>query len=245
METTKTKPISKIQDFPSVKRPIIVPTSNYLLIEDWVEFAREKKALVLLIGENGYGKTTTLKKISSQIESSIYIKVGRGEPARHFYSRFLTEVDILNQYNKKEVFKNPHIFHLMDQSINIINERNDLDLILIDEFGNLDKRYISYVRQIWDEVQFNAGMVLAGPPSLMADLLRWQKFKTRGINELLSRIGSRRKVLKVHTYNDIKKICKSRGIVLDSEINHFYKVAPDLRVLQILIDDYKDGRFKI
>jgi len=84
-------------------------------------------------------------------------------------------------------------------------------------------------------------MILAGPPSVLKDLIQWQKKEDQGINELLSRVGPNKLILKKSDRHDIKLICESRGIYLEKEINYFYKKSPDLRILHALIDNYKEA----
>ncbi|GEM_PF-4811153 len=219
----------------------LVPTKNYDLMMRWSNYAREKKKLVLLIAQNGYGKTSFLTEYSRLHPGSMYFRVGKGEPAKRFYSRFLCELDNDGNYDIDRLTKYSYIYYLMDSASYIINERKDIDLLMIDEFGNFTKNYVSYIRQIWDETQHRAGMILAGPPSVLKDLIQWQKKEDQGINELLSRVGPNKLILKKSDRHDIKLICESRGIYLEKEINYFYKKSPDLRILHALIDNYKEA----
>lgn len=138
-----------------------------------------------------------------------------------------------------------YIFYLMDSASYIINERNDIDLIMIDEFGNFNKRFVTHIRQIWDDVKHKTGMVLIGPPSVSKDLIKWQKEGAQGVNELLSRVGPNRRVIKKPKLKDTRLICHSRGIREAREIHYFHKHSPDLRILHELIDLYKDGKLNI
>ena len=225
---------------------VVVPTSNLDLIRKAVKYATEYKVLVLVIGENGYGKTEGLKYLQHRYPKSIYYRVGVGEPARTFYARFLSGLMDQKDVNPEFLYQKSYLYHLMDRASYIINDKKDaIDLIIMDEFGNFNRKYISYIRQIWDDVNHNTGMVLAGPPSIYQDLLKWRKQQVKGINELLSRIGSRVVVLEDHNKNDTKLICNSREIYGMDEINYFHSQSTDLRMLHSLIDDFQSGNLTI
>ena len=224
---------------------ILVPTVNHELMIKWILYARQKRKLVMIIAQNGYGKTSTLQKLEREIPSAKYFKVGKGEPAKRFYARFLSELDPSEEQDIQKLMKKSYIFYLMDSASYIINERNDIDLIMIDEFGNFTKQYITHIRQIWDDIKHRAGMVLAGPPSVFKDLIKWQKEGSQGVNELLSRVGPNKIVVKRPKLVDIKMVCKSRGIMEMNVINFLYKSSQDLRILHELIDQYKNGKIEI
>ena len=228
-----------------IQEHTLVPTKNYEKMKRYSDYAREKKKLVMFIAQNGYGKTSFLTNYRDTNPGSLYFRVGKGEPAKRFYSRFLSDIDPNEIQDVNKLMKKSYIYYLMDSASYIINERSDINLIMIDEFGNFNKRYVSYIRQIWDDIKYNSGMILAGPPSVLKSLMKWQKEGEQGINELMSRVGPNRFIFKKSDRADIKLICESRGINSSKEINFFYKNSPDLRILHALLDNYKEAELVI
>lgn len=225
---------------------IIVPTSNLDRIRKTTRYSIENNCLSMLIGQNGYGKTAGLKYMQELYPRSVYFRVGVGEPARVFYARFLSQLEGNSSINPDYLAKDKYLFYLMDKASFIINSRKeDIDLIIIDEFGNFNSKYVSYIRQVWDDIQPNIGMILAGPPSILQDLKKWQRLKKKGINELLSRVGSRLVHLEKHSLEDSELICNSREIYEQEEVNFFHRNSTDLRILHSLIDDLKTGNLEI
>lgn len=223
----------------------IVPIANFDSIYNRARYTMDSKSFAIISGENGYGKTTGLLYIESQLAGVKYFRIGVGETGKSFYARFLTELSTDEDFDPKELERRSYLHLLLERATWIINKRKDIKLIVIDEFGNHNARFIPYLRQIWDNINETAGLLLAGPPSALADMRKWQAEGKRGINEILSRVGNRITELEKNKPSDIEMICNSRGIHEAFEVNYFYQNADDLRALHMLIDDYKNGILKI
>lgn len=224
---------------------IIVSTSNFELIRKRVLYTIDTKSFALISGQNGYGKTAGLEYLSDQYSEIKYFRIGVGETGRAFYARFLTEISSDEEFDPRELERESYINLMLERATFIINQRKDIKLVVIDEFGNHTLRFIPFFRQIWDNIQENAGLLLAGPPSALKELKDWRAAEKKGINEIFSRLGNRIEKLEKHNRMDTEMICHSRGITEDFEINFFHENCSDLRLLHMLIDDYKAGLLKV
>lgn len=222
-----------------------VKTSNFKKINKLAKYVIEEKALGCIIANAGYGKTITLQHIQNNFGNIKYYRVGLGEPAKPFYGRLVYDFMENTDIDLDKLLRGSYISYLVEKVSFFINEKNDIDLILIDEFGNFNSRYIPFIRQLWDNVRSRTGILLAGTEAIKMNLKKWDIENRPGINEFRSRIGSRMVTLKKHTKNDTKLVCRSRGITNDHEVNYFHLKCESLRVLQDLITDYKAGLFSI
>ncbi|MEO9484017.1 MAG: ATP-binding protein [Ekhidna sp.] len=218
----------------------VLPTSNYLLINKWINYTIKKKCLSLITGQNGYGKSSASRDIAITSEGIKYFQVDVGEPPKIFYAKFLHEL-AENERLDITKLKTKYIHYLIERSSYIINDRNDISLIIIDEFGNFNRLYLPFLRQIWDNIHSTAGLVLVGPPSIELDLSKWQKESIPGINELLSRIGTNRVRLKETTHRDLKLICNDKGIYDSQFISNLYRTTRDLRIADDILEKKLEG----
>lgn len=92
---TKQKSPRELKARDSFEEPehVLVPTENHEEMMKWIRYARDKKKLVMIIAQNGYGKTSVCQRFHQENVKARYFRVGKGEPAKRFYARFLSELD--------------------------------------------------------------------------------------------------------------------------------------------------------
>lgn len=223
----------------------IQPTENYKKATSCLNYSSQHKALYMLIGKNGYGKSSSILHYISKRPSIRYFRIGEKERPKAFFGRLIHQTTSEQEMDIELLLKNAYLDYLIDRVSHDIIDNTEIDLIVIDEFGNFNSRFIPILRQLWDNISPRIGMVLAGPPSILKDMRRWQVEDKRGINEIFSRVGHRIKFLKKPLIKDVQLICKSRGIEDKKLIGRFYRHEKmiDFRVLQNMITDFKNGVF--
>ncbi|WP_425390775.1 AAA family ATPase [Ekhidna sp.] len=223
----------------------IQPTANYKKATSCLNYSRQHKALYMLIGNNGFGKTSSIKHYAEKHPNIRYFRIGEKERPKAFFGRLIHQITSEKEMDLDLLLKNAYLDYLIDRVSYDIVDDTDIDLIVIDEFGNFTARFIPILRQLWDNISPRIGMVLAGPPSILNDMRKWQKEEKRGINEIFSRVGHRIQFLKKPSLKDVEIICLSRDITDKKLISRFFKnnLMKDFRVLQNMITDFKNGVF--
>ena len=223
----------------------IQPTENYKKATSCLNYSKQNKALYMLIGNNGFGKTSSIKHYAKRHPNIRYFRIAEKERPKAFFGRLIHELTSEKEMDLDLLLKNSYLDYLIDRVSYDIIDDTEIDLIVIDEFGNFNARFIPILRQLWDNISPRIGMVLAGPPSILNDMRKWQKEEKRGINEIFSRVGHRIQFLRKPSIKDVQIICNSRGITDKKLISRFYqnKLMKDFRVLQNMITDFKNGVF--
>lgn len=215
----------------------LIETTNFNIIRELADYTVEFKKLAMLVGNPGYGKTGTFQFLHENYGKVLYKDVTWKQPAKEFFAQFLATV--LGSKPDQKWMNNKQIYHLIERAAYSIREQQ-ISLIIFDELGNFNRGMIPFIRQIWDSLRGNIGMIIAGPASFNRDMEKWTHDDVKGISELMDRI-SRKKFLENHTFDDVKLVCESRGVHEGKTINAFFRKCPNLRILQSSIDDYKAG----
>ncbi|MEQ9467433.1 MAG: ATP-binding protein [Ekhidna sp.] len=222
-----------------------LPLSNFLKTRKFSSFIRSSKSLGIVFGEPGYGKTTTFKN-EERLDTKVkYYRVGYQEPSKIFYSRVLLDLIGNKDIDLNKLRKSSYLTYLIDRCSSEVNERKHIELIIIDEAGNFSSRYLPHIRQLWDNINQNCGVLVAGPLSFMYNLKKWRLENRTGIHEMLSRVGNRILTLESHKLRDTELFCSESNIHDPSEINYFHSNSKSIRDLEILVNDFKAGRINI
>lgn len=247
MNTTQTSQAtdSHLQEGEALSQHPIQPTKNYEKATSCLNYSNQHKALYMLIGNNGFGKTSSIKHYVKNRPNMRYFRVGEKERPKAFFGRLIHEISSEQEMDIDLLLRSSYLDYLIDRLSNEIIDDRGVDLIVIDEFGNFTPRFLPILRQLWDNISPRAGMVLAGPPSILKEMRKWQKEDKRGINEIFSRVGHRVQLLEKPSIKDVRLICNSRGIHDKKLISKFFKnqLMKDYRVLQNMITDFKNGVF--
>ena len=182
----------------------VIATRNFTNIQMICDIARREKAMMLISGEAGRGKTTALMHYAQNNPETIYIQ-GEREYSRVFLQRFGEKVNV--------VFSSGGELYVAINRIRERLSRLNNPLIIIDEASKLPPAALLYIREIYMERRLSyAGIILAGVPSLENDILRFSRLNKRGFAELHDRIQQPFIHLDAPTASEISAICEANGI---------------------------------
>jgi len=181
----------------------VITTRNFQNVHMICDVARQEKAMMLISGEAGRGKTTSLMHYANMHQDTIYIQ-GERELARVFLQRLAEKISVIASHNNLGVI------------VNRIREklsRLDNPLIIVDEASKIPPAALLYIREIYMERRLShAGIVLAGVPSLENDIIKYARLNKKGFSELFDRIQQPFIHLDPPTASEIIAICEANSI---------------------------------
>lgn len=220
----------------------LAPITAFLMIQDTLKEAHEKKQFLLLIGSSGYGKSIGLKHYIVEYNNTIYIKARPAESCRPFFVRLnnLLEASPIRSVNNP----NASTDWLIETSSFEIKDKRQDSLLIIDEAGVFKKYAQAFLRQLWDNIQGSSGFVIAGPDRYQINLNNWMNDLSSGIPELVTRI-ERTIVLPEPSFEDINLICSHNEISDKKIIRYIFSNSGNLRDVKNLVEAYHDGLLDI
>lgn len=221
----------------------LAPITSFRQIVEEVKYIAEIKSTLNIFGSSGYGKTVGLNYTTQHIDNSFLIDVRPAETSRVFLSRFLDALDGII-WGPHSLPKSGPISWLIERTCHDIRVNNKLNLIIIDEAGNLKKSSQSHLRQMIDNLKGYCGIVLAGPTRYRINLEKWSKDHSTGIPELMTRMH-KRYTLDPPSFEDIELICRYNDISDMKVVKYIYDNCPQLRAVRDHIIDYKRGLLDI
>jgi len=218
----------------------IAPIYSYELIREQVEIAEKEKSLILIFGKTGYGKSIPLKHSVLDDDSYCYIDIRPTETTIPFFTR-LSELYAYEGLKSKILSSNSPVDWLVQSSSIDLIETHKKQLLIVDEAGNFSANAQGALRQMWDNIKNQSGMVLAGPLAYRDKLKKWSKDPFSKVPELLSRVS---KIITIEKpdFNDIKLICFKNDIDDKKIINRIFNKFKHLRQVRNAVDYYHDGK---
>ena len=163
----------------------IIETNNLITTRQVCLDAIKNLKLIALVGEPGYGKTTSLLNfVSKHPDFNVYyIKVRKSMTTRYFYSEILNIVSSESGINKGTVFT------MINRIAFILNNTGKKNILIIDEAGRLTKNQWHFIQEVRDETEKSTGMIIAGPEYFKSKLTEWRDKNVEGIPEVYRRIN--------------------------------------------------------
>ena len=186
---------------------IIVGTSNFESIQNECKRAKEQKLMIGIIGSTGAGKTTALRHYHDSNPDTYLITCSRTMKTKQLLAEILRAFGI--NYIASD-------FEMMRLIVDTIN-RKENPLIMIDEASKLTPNALMYLQDIWDGIEHNAGLILAGVEYLYTNMKKGAERNKQGIPEFYGRITSWLELTEP-TSKEIKAICQYNGIDNPDEV---------------------------
>lgn len=203
----------------------IVTTQNFNSIIQQCDRARTYKKLIAITGEEGTGKTIALQKYEKDNEETYKVHCLKTMKAKELLQAIL--------FSLGESFTGSP-YQMTFKIAEILNRKAN-PLLMFDEISTLGVSHLIYIKDIWDMVENNCGIVLCGQHYFITNLEKAvSKFKV-GMPEFLSRISSFTELNEI-TKQEIEYICKENGI----EDFKMYLNLPNFRVLSNIIKNLKE-----
>lgn len=179
----------------------LVETTNFETIYCRCDEARNKKSLIALIGYAGAGKTATIRNYYENNPDTYLVTCAKNMRTKQFLSEILKSLGVSYLASDFEMTKT------------IIEELNkkQAPLLIIDEASKLSSTHLMYIQDIWDGIEPNCGLILAGVDYLLTNVKKQAEKNKIGMPEFYSRV-SMWQYLSPPTKEEIKSICIANGI---------------------------------
>lgn len=204
----------KIKSFFKTKGWAVIETANFLIIQESCINARKRKMMTGIIGFSGAGKTTALQSYYSNNTNTFMITCARTMRTKQFLGEILKSLGV--NYIASD-------YEMVKMIIEVLNKKEN-PLLIIDEASKLSPNALMYVQDIWDGIEHNAGIVLAGVEYLFDNLKKGADRNKIGMPEFYGRV-SLWQYLQEPTKGEIEAICQNNGVTEISEIKTMYRLG--------------------
>ena len=216
----------KIKSFFKKKDWNLITTYNFSSIHDACKEAREFKKMIGIVGYSGAGKTTALHYYYQKNTETYLVTCGRAMRTKQFLSEILKSLGVNYLASDFEMVKT------------IIDELNKKEspLLLIDEASKLSPNALMYLQDIWDGIEDNGGIVLAGVEYLLSNIKKGAEKNKIGMPEFYGRV-SRWIHLQQPEKDEVEAICKSNGFTDEKTIKAMYRFS-NFRYIKNVINNH-------
>ena len=203
----------------------LIETANFQNVWDTCEKARKYKRLMTIVGREGAGKTVALNQYNDRYPNTYKITCIRLMKPKEFLQEILKSLGVTFTGS---------LYEMILKIAYELNKKND-PVLLIDEISAMSISHLIYIKDLWDLIENNCGIVLCGQPYFLTNLENAvQKCKIQ-MPEFYSRI-SYFVHLKSITRSELKAICKINEIE-----NIDFNSVPNFRVLGNIIKNQKEN----
>jgi DNA transposition AAA+ family ATPase len=216
----------KIKSFFKLKNWHIIETYNFLTIQSLCKEAKEHNKMQAIVGYTGAGKTTALQHYYQVNPNTFLITCGRAMRTKQLLSEILKALGVNYLASDYEMVKM------------IISELNKKEspLLIIDEASKLSPNALMYLQDIWDGIEDNGGIVLAGVEYLLTNIKKGAERNKTGMPEFYGRV-SRWVHLQQPEKEEVDAICKSNGFTDQKTIKAMYRFS-NFRYIKNVINNH-------
>lgn len=204
----------KVKSFFKTKNWNLITTYNFSSIHEACNEAREFKKMIGIIGYSGAGKTTALQYYYQKNAETYLVTCGRAMRTKQFLGEILKALGVNFLASDYEMVRM------------IIDELNKKDspLLLIDEASKLSPNALMYLQDIWDGIEDNGGIILAGVEYLLTNIKKGAERNKIGMPEFYGRVN-RWVHLQKPEKDEVDAICKSNGFTDEKAIKAMYRFS--------------------
>lgn len=170
----------KIKSFFKQKSWILINTRNFVAIQEQCKKAREQRQMIGIIGYTGAGKTTALYNYYTQHPETYFVTCRRSMRTKQLL------VEILKALGINYIASDYEMCCLI---IDTLNKKNNA-LLILDEASKLNPTALMYLQDIWDGIESNSGIIIAGVEYLYTHLKRDAEKGKIGVPEFFGRVCS-------------------------------------------------------
>jgi len=204
----------KIKSYFYTKNWTAIETSNFVTIQDSCKDARENNKMIGIIGFAGAGKTFALRHYYENHALTYLVTCSRSMKTKQFLAEVLRSLGINFLASDYEMTK-----RIIDE----LNKKNT-PIILIDEASKLSPNSLMYIQDIWDGIEGNGGIILAGVEYLLTNIKKGSDRNKIGMPEIYSRVNQWISLVEP-LKSEITSLCKNNGIVDKEMIKGLYRLG--------------------
>lgn len=201
----------------------VVATANFNTIQSVCNVSRVQHRMSAVIGDTGVGKTTALRHYYRNTENTYLLTCQMSMRPKHFFEKLAMNIGVNISGTT---------YDILIRTADELKRRKD-PLIIIDEAGRMSARLLNYLHDLWNEIEMNAGVVLAGVGYFKTNLDKAVEKNKVGMPELRSRIGFWTN-LELPSRAEIEAVCTHNGLT-DKEIIKSIAKAKDFRYVSQVI----------
>lgn len=213
-------------------KELIIKTNNFKTVENCCLDAQNQSKMIGVIGFPGAGKTTALKYYYKNDQNTYYVKVQPSMRPKVFYSKMLQNMGVPDQDQGIQ------LHYLIQKIANILKNKNEKNLLIIDEAGKFTPKMLEYLHELRDETSENTGIILAGPVYFRSNLIKWVNSDKDGMPEIYRRINMWEELEKP-TLSEVSAICIAYGLKSKSTHSSLHKLCKNFGALHNNIMDIK------
>ena len=204
----------KIKGYFNVREWNIIETYNFLQVQKLCNEARTHNKMISIIGYSGAGKTTALQHYFQKNANTFLVTCGRSMRTKQLLSEILKSLGVNYLASDYEMVKM------------IIEELNKKEnpILIIDEASKLSPTALMYLQDIWDGIEHNAGVIIAGVEYLLTNIKKGAEKNKIGMPEFYGRV-SKWTYLQLPEKNEIEAICINNGLTNKELIKPMYRVG--------------------
>lgn len=199
-------------------------TRNFSVIQDCCKDAQENHRMLAIPAYSGAGKTTGLKYYHDKHSSTYYV-LGKVTMGRK---------DFLGELQKAMSMEISGSVYVRTNNIVERLRTRENPLLIIDDAGKLNDGCMRLIQVIYDELEFNIGLVLAGTHHFKKYIQAMASKDKMGFRELYRRIGFWQPLYEP-TKNVVSTICKDFGIIDPYAQDYIFRQAKNYGSLRELI----------
>lgn len=160
------------------------------------------------------GKTTALQNYYNSNGNTFLVTCNRAMRSKQFLGEILRSLEI--NYIASD-------YEMVKMIIDVLNKK-DNPLLIIDEASKLSPTAIMYMQDIWDGIEDNAGIVLAGVEYLLGNIKKGAERNKIGMPEFYGRVASWT-YLQEPTKKEIEAISQNNGLTNPDDIKKMYRLG--------------------
>lgn len=217
----------KVKGFFKKKNWVLIETTNFATVQENCRKAREKNRMIGIIGYTGAGKTTALYNYYENNPNTYMVTCARTMRTKQFLSEILKSLGVNYLASDYEMAR------MIIEELN----KKEQPLLIIDEASKLSPNALMYLQDIWDGIENNAGVVIAGVEYLLLNLKKAADKNKIGMPEFYGRVALWQH-LEAPSRKEIEAICQNNGLNSKDRIKDIVRLG-NFRLVKNSILNFK------
>lgn len=208
----------------------IFDTDNFATIKRMCQEAKKHQNMYCVIGDTGVGKTVALKHYAERNPDTYYVLCKYMMSDTTFLKAIAKSINITVSGRKLTMFE-----RLVSEL-----QKQDKPVILLDDVGKLPLQCYRIIQLLFDELENNCGIVIAGVPHLEATLRKNAERNKMSFPELVRRFRNKEwRLLGKPTKKEILYQAIRYGITDKYAVKYLYQIINEYQHLRDIILDAK------
>lgn len=209
----------------------ILATANFNTVTAICEEALINSKFIGIVGYPGAGKTTALREYAKKNPNVIYVRATASMPAKEFFASILFKLGV----EGRELGLS--LFNLIQRITYLINQRDTKSLLIVDEAGKFNAKYLEFMHELRDNTENSLGIIFAGPQYFKEQIEKWKNRGVQGVPELYRRINHWEE-LELPTRQEVKAFCYNAGVDDENFIAQLHKSSENFAEIQNKIIEF-------